>query len=55
MREKILRNLFEKINQSNDPDNYKELINILCLLILMKVIKYIFFIFLFEQKSFFFI
>ncbi len=29
MREKILRNLFEKINQSHDPDNYQELNNIM--------------------------
>ena len=29
MREKVLRNLFEKINQSHEPDNYKELNNIM--------------------------
>ena len=29
MREKILRNLFEKINKSHDPNNYKELNNIM--------------------------
>ena len=29
MREKILRNLFEKINEGHDPSNYKELNNIM--------------------------
>ncbi len=38
MREKILRNLFEKINQSHVPDNYKEINNIMSIDI-MKVIK----------------
>jgi hypothetical protein len=31
MREKILRNLFEKINKSHDPNNYKELNNIMAI------------------------
>ena len=29
MREKILRNLFEKINEGHDPESYKELNNIM--------------------------
>ena len=31
MREKILRNLFEKINEGHEPSNYKELNNIMAI------------------------
>ena len=31
MREKVLRNLFEKINEGHDPSNYKELNNIMAI------------------------